>query len=206
MRKKTVLTQRGASKVCVCTRSYFRTYTSNVGTVRIGRRKLDSFIRGWKKCRGRADGRHDFYIWEFLLAGPVWVVPICPDLPIHFLGPLWCQKTSRLCIWSLVINSWMRSIAWTDMNQAEWRIKRCFLSSLSHATGSTFFHYSVWIPFFSPTPTFEIIYFWLEKTHLPLLRWHAFAQLMRSESTALQNEKVCLISVTEEPGDVFISL
>lgn len=151
-----VLTQRGASKVRVCvhvcvrTSSYFRTYTSNVGTVRIGRRKLDSFIRGGKKCRGSADGRHDFYIWEFLLAGPVRVVPICPDLPIHFLGPLWCQKTNRLCIWSLVINSWMRSIAWTDMNQAEQRIKRCFLSSLSHATGSTFFHYSVWIP--SPTP------------------------------------------------------
>lgn len=125
--------------------------------------------------------------------------------PIHFLGPLWCQKTNRLCIWSLVINSWIRSIPRTEMNQPEQRIKRRFLSSLSHATGSAFFFFFFLqlVCFFS---TFQLIYFWLENTHLPLLRWHVFEQLMRPESTTLEKEKVCLISVTEDLGDVFISL
>lgn len=87
------------------------------------KKKIGQFYQTWgNKCWERADGRQDFHVGEFLLAGPVWVVvPICPDAPIHFLGPLWCQKMNGLCIWSLVINSWIRSIAWTDMNQGERR-------------------------------------------------------------------------------------
>lgn len=151
-----MLTQRGNSKLCVrlCAGSHFRIYIKLLDCVN-WKKKIGQFYQTWgKKCWERADGRQDFHVGEFLLAGPVWVVvPICPDAPIHFLGPLWCQKMNGLCIWSLVINSWIRSIAWTDMNQGERRGgKRCFLSSLSHANGSTFFHYSVWIllGFFSP--------------------------------------------------------
>lgn len=58
---------------------------------------------------------------------------------IHFLGPLWCQKMNRLCIWSFVINSWIRSIPQTEMNQPEQRIKTRFLSSLLEATSFSFF-------------------------------------------------------------------
>lgn len=58
---------------------------------------------------------------------------------IHFLGPFWCQKMNRLCIWSFVINSWIRSIPRTEMNQPEQWIKTSFLSSLLEATGIAFF-------------------------------------------------------------------
>lgn len=213
-----MLTQRGNSKLCVrlCAGSHFRIYIKLLDCVN-WKKKIGQFYQTWgKKCWERADGRQDFHVGEFLLAGPVWVVvPICPDAPIHFLGPLWCQKMNGLCIWSLVINSWIRSIAWTDMNQGERRggKKRDVFSAVCHmqtAPLSFIIACESFLGFFSPPSpppqTFQLIYFWLENTHLPLPWWHAFARLMRSESAALQSEKVCLISVTEELGDVFISL
>lgn len=131
-------TARQFKTVCVrpCAGSHFRIYIKLLDCVN-WKKKIGQFYQTWgKKCWERADGRQDFHIGEFLLAGPVQaVVPICPDAPIHFLGPLWCQKTNGLCIWSLVINSWIRSIAWTDMNQGERREggkKRDVFSAVCH--------------------------------------------------------------------------
>lgn len=177
-----MLTQRRQFKA-VCAGSHFRIYIKLLDCAN-WKKKIGQFYQTWgNKCWERADGRQDFHVGEFLLAGPVWaLVPICPDAPIHFLGPLWCQKMNGLCIWSLVINSWIRSIAWTDMNQGERRGRGggCFLSSLSHANGSTFFHYSVWIllGFFSPPPKhFNLFIFGLRipichcRGDMPLRGW-----------------------------------
>ena len=120
--------------------------------------------------------------------------------PIHFLGLLWCQKTDRLCIWSLVINSWIGSIARTEMNQSEQRIKTVSSAVCQRQLAPHSFLFMCFQLFNL------LINFWHENTHLPLLWWHAFEQLTRFESTALWKEKACLISVTVESGDVFISL
>lgn len=117
-------------------------YIENFGTVRIGRRKLAGFIRhGEGNAEKELTEGRTFTLENFFSPGPC-------ERRCQFV------QTPRFIFWPSLVseNEWALHLKFCNklldqihrLDRYEpGRTKRCFLSSLSLATGSTFFHYSM---------------------------------------------------------------
>lgn len=162
-------------------------------TMHVWWKNVFRFEKEAERCQSRAKREDTTSTFEKFF--PLRLCEACQFVQtlIHFLGPLWCQKTNRLSMQNLVINFWKRATLWT-----EWKNKGKFPQQFVRSNWLCYSLLCVCILL-----PFQLTCLFLAQKYPSAIT--VVTCLWAVYEVWEQRQKACLISATVESGDVFIS-